>query len=158
MEYISEKLDNGNTIDYKIINGTAYHVATPDSVVNLLEQSLKSHGGQRIRVFYGDKDTGKDWLDEYDTIGFIGRSTGKIKIPLLVKRNDSHGGGAVMDDCIVKITIDKTTVYQHSNYHIGDIEIKGSSIYIDGKIQANFESPVKATNYVEFLKGNRNRI
>jgi hypothetical protein len=158
MELIKEKLSNGNEIEYKIINGTAYHINTPDRVVNILEQSLNSKRGQRIRIFYGDEKTGRDWLEEHDTIGFIGRSTGSIKIPLLIKTSNSYGGGALLDDNIVKITIDKTTVYQHPNYHTGSIEIKDKSVFVNGENVANFNTIIQAQNYVEFLKGNRNKI
>jgi len=167
MEFINEKLSNGNTINYKIVNGTAYKVETPSRVIEVLEQSLNSN--QRVRLFYGDAKTGRDWLEENDTIGSIGRSSGKIQIPLLIKNARSSGGGGLLDECIVKITIGKTTVYQNKKYKLGEIEIKESdkvlqeqglthSVNIRGINQANFETLKRANNYVEFLKGNRNRI
>lgn len=37
---------------------------TDVKVARILEQSRLT--GQRIRIFYGDVETGRDWLDEYD--------------------------------------------------------------------------------------------
>jgi hypothetical protein len=39
---------------------------------------------RKIRLFYGDTQTGQSWFDEHDVVGRIGRSTGSIKVPLLV--------------------------------------------------------------------------
>lgn len=155
---------------YKIINGTSYSEDTPDKVVEWLETSRERK--QRIRIFYGDKITGKDWKEENDTIGHIGRSTGDIKIPLLIKSIRSYGGGAILDNCIIKITTTGTdrkihTVYQHENYHLfkKQIEVLNDnageypfSIWIDCEKQASFKTREKAENYILFLKGERNKI
>lgn len=156
----------GNYITYKVVNGTAYHMATPMAVVRELEFArLQS---RRIRIFYGDAKTGRDWCEEHDIIGTIGQSTGKIKVPLLLKKVTSTGGGALLDHCIVKITENKRVIYQHPNYNIGKFSIKDAakdaqeegymlSVYRDGKLQANFKTEQKAQNYIAFLKGERNR-
>ena len=160
---VSEKLSNGNTINYQIINGTAYHEETCQEVINILERARNNKS--RIRVFYGDSTTGRDWHEENDIIGTIGRSTGNIKIPLLIKSSSSYGGGGVLDHCIVKITIDKMVVYEHNDYDLGYLAIEESdiegypySVLIDNEIHANFESLKKAENYILFLKGERNKI
>lgn len=160
---VSEKLSNGNTINYQIVNGTAYHEETCQEVINILENVR--HNRSRIRVFFGDTITGEDWKEENDIIGYIGRSTGSIKIPLLVKNSSSYGGGALLDHCIVKITVDKMTVYKHENYHLGELFITESgiteypfSVFVDLKCQANFKTKEKAENYILFLKGERNRL
>jgi hypothetical protein len=72
----------------------------------------------RIRIFYGDKKTGKDWCEIYDTIGYIGRSCGTQKIPLLINNKRSLGGGGILTDCILKITVDKQVLYKHPKYHL----------------------------------------
>lgn len=166
MQIIKEKLSNGNEVTYKIINGTAYHIETPIEVINILENAMKNR--IRIRVFYGDNKTGKDWLEENDTIGYVGRSTGRIKIPLLIRTNRSFGGGSILDDCIVRITQDKRVLYQHENYHLGNLiieEIKDDNLrkkgYIksvlrDNVIHGNFKSLDKAEKYKSFLYGLRN--
>ena len=107
--------------EYKEVNGTMYNVDTPDEVIQWLETSRERQ--QRIRIFYGDTVTGKDWCEVFDTIGCVGRSTGKHKIPLLIKSKRSLGGGAILDHCIVRITTKGSngkirTVYEHPKYHL----------------------------------------
>ncbi len=91
-------------IDYKIINGTAYHLQTSDELVRILE--LCRDGRTRVEFEYGDDLTGKLWGDIER--GTIGRSTGKLQIPLVIKTKRSTAGGALLDHCIVKLTDVKT--------------------------------------------------
>ena len=103
---------------YQVVNGTSYHEDTPQRVVNILE-NLR-HNGSRLRIHYGDTDTGRDWMDENDVTGYVGRSGGSIKIPLLIHNSRSSGGGGILDHCIVKITTTcqpKRTLYIHPKYH-----------------------------------------
>lgn len=106
---------NGQT--YKNIGGTFYHAETRDKVIEILESARIDR--ERIRVYFGDTQTGKDWGEVNDVTGYVGRSTGPIKIPLLVHNSRSMGGGALLDHCIVKIetTKGKRVLYQHENYH-----------------------------------------
>ena len=103
--------------EYKIVDGTYYHKSTPQEVVDILERSRKE--GFRIRLYYGDKDSGKDWGERHDITGKVGRSTGSIKIPLLISTSRSSGGGGILDDAIVKIekTPGKQVLYQHPKYY-----------------------------------------
>lgn len=123
MHNVTETLPNGNTIKYKIRNGTAYHEETPENIVQILESARASNRSTRLRFCFGDVDTGRDWGEVNDIEGYIGRSTGSIKIPLLIKTVNSSGGGALLDHCIVRIERkergDKsyTEVYRHPLYH-----------------------------------------
>jgi hypothetical protein len=83
----------------KTVNGTSYKDTTDDEVIRILETCRISK--KRIRLFYGLQ--GESWNDENDTIGYVGRSMGKNKIPLLIKSSRSMGGGAILDDCIYRI-------------------------------------------------------
>jgi hypothetical protein len=150
---------------YRFVNGTAYHRETPDAVIQWLETSRQR--GQRIRIFYGDVETGRDWMEEYDTIGRVGRSTGDIKIPLLIQNSRSYGGGAILDHCIVRITVDKKDVYRHPNYWQPTLEVRESSIDgyqwgvfnttpgLFGEIAA-FKTKEQAERWIAFMKGERN--
>jgi hypothetical protein len=159
---VQEILPNGNIINYKIINGTAYYENTPDKVVNTLENARKYN--ERIRVFYGDRETGRDWKEEYDIIGYIGRSIGRIKIPLLIANSRSMGGGGILCDCIVKITIDKRIVYKHPDYYLGELTLTRDNlpegyiegVNIDGERHANFRKEGQTERWIEFMKGERN--
>ena len=46
---------------YKVYNGTWYCLDTPDGVIYILDGAMKNH--KRIRVFYGDTETGRDWME-----------------------------------------------------------------------------------------------
>ena len=147
--------------EYKVANGTYYHVDTNDNVISVLEHARLNK--VRVRVFYG-KD-GLSWLDEYDIIGTISRSTGSIKAPLLIKSSNSFGGGVVLTDCIIKITIDKDVVYRVPEYteHVfnvvdSDIPAYPYAVTVDGKEHyARFTTKEKADNWIKFMKGERNK-
>lgn len=167
-ENMTIKLANGHISTYKIYDGVYYDQETPDEVVHILARAMRTH--QRIRIFYGDKSTGKCWLEEYDTIGYIARTGGKMAIPILINRNGSSGGGAIITANIVRITIDKQTVYSHPKYHTGTLTIlpvkKGSELakngysfgaFVNGINHANFKSKEKAEKWVAFIQGKRNQ-
>lgn len=111
------KVIDSRGIAYKNLGGTFYHFETEDKVCRVLETCMNTH--ERIRIYLGDAATGKDWGEVNDVKGYVGRSTGQIKIPLLVYNSRSLGGGALLDHCIVKIetTKGKRVLYQHENYH-----------------------------------------
>lgn len=147
-------------------NGTTYREDTPQKVIEVLESVMINN--QRIRVFYGNTETGRSWLDEHDVMGYVGRSTGKIKIPLLIPKSNSYGGSAILDDCIVMITIDKAIAYKHEKFNIPSFSIKKTNEFkevglyysvLQGNVSvANFETEKKAKSYIEFLQGKRNKI
>lgn len=85
---------------YRVVNGTSYNARTPEIVVQLLEKARVAD--VRLRIQYGDVMTGKSWMDDPEE-GYIGRSTGETKIPLLVHNKRSMGGDGIMDHHIVKI-------------------------------------------------------
>lgn len=144
-------------MDTKVINGTTFHAETPIEVCNILNDAISSIHSKRIRIFLGDRETGKDWNEFHDTIGYVGRSTGLTKIPLILHNKRSTGGVAILDDCIVKITVDKKTVYQHLKYHC-PIVINGCSVIDteDNKDIANCKDAETAKRIFDYLKGTRN--
>lgn len=109
-----------NGQQYKVCNGTYYNLDTDDAMVKRLENIRQS--GQRVRFHWGDTATGEDWGERYDVMGTIGRSTGPVKVPLLIRTRRSTGGIHLLDNCIVKITtsVGKHVIYQHPQYHTGN--------------------------------------
>ena len=103
-----------------IVNGTHYNDGTPEEVVEVLERARRD--GARIRVHYGDVETGKDWMDELGVEGTVGRSGGEVKVPLLIARADSTGGGSILTDRIVRIRYaskrEGGDLYRHWGYHL----------------------------------------
>ena len=81
------------------VNGTTYKDETPKEVIDILERYRQSRSLGRLRLFYGSE--GRAWGDVEE--GYIGRSMGGEKIPLLIKNSRSMGGGGILDHCIVKI-------------------------------------------------------
>lgn len=151
--------------EYKIVNGTSYHTETPAAVIEVLERARQNR--TRIHVSYGDRTSGLDWLEEFDAHGYVGRSIGPIKVPLLVANRRSLGGGAILDHCIVRIrsSAGGRVLYQHPAYHFGTLAIRpkaepvtlpdGRTLNIDvirdGELHAAFENMVKARRWVHKL-------
>ena len=161
METITETLNNGNTIRYvRLDSQTCYHETTPEAVRRVLENARVNR--ERIRVFYGDTDTGRDWCEENDTQGRVGRSTGNIKIPLLLHNERSMGGGALLDHCVVKIMRGKCVLYQHTRYNNGTWSIHPptssgyfASVHRDGKECAQFKKAGQAERFIAYMQGER---
>ena len=141
--------------EYKEIEGTFFDIKTPEKVCQILNRCIKNRK-TRIRVFYGDKETGRDWMEEYNTMGYIGRSTGRIKTPLLLITSRSLGGGALRDSCIVKITENKRVLYQHPLYNTPVVKVEKDKVLFDGKIHANCGTEEHAKTWAKFITGERN--
>ena len=128
---------------------------TNSGIVVLLKKLTESK--QRIRIVYGNTTTGEDWLQEYDVIGSIGKSTGTNQIPLLLSNSRSTGGGAILEDCILKIVDvkSKKVLYQHDKYLAPKFDIVpsiiGYSVTVGGNVQANFKTIKQAQNYMDFM-------
>ena len=125
-------LSNGNTLYYKVVNGTYYNYAIKlkdgtyeerdeqemEKVITALETARQT--GKRVRFWYGDTDTGRSWNDEYDIIGRIGRSSGTYSEPLVIAKSNSWGGPAILTDKIIRIDDTETgrIMYKQYNFHV----------------------------------------
>jgi len=142
--------------DYKVVDGVSFSQETNESVINILLDAMKHK--DRIRIFFGDAESGTDWCETYDTMGTIGTSCGMTKVPLLIHSIRSMGGDAISTDSIVKITRNKKVIYKHPNYNC-NIKIDGDYIVDDnGKNVSYFwtKDENKRKRFFEFLKGTRN--
>ena len=184
--YVSQitHLDNGNSFEYVNYMDTGTWFKYGEHIQNegwkykeneKLWKVLSSlvHSGRRVRIWYGDTKTGRSWNEEYEVTGTIGRSTGKIAIPILIKNSRSYGR-ALLDDCIIRIDDikEKRTIYKSDNFHVEDMivyEIFGDANYKyrvaklsedsgEWEVQANFKTEKQAHNYVAFMRGERYRI
>lgn len=141
-------------------SGTCYSIETSDQVISVLDSLNR---GTRVRVWYG-KD-GISWDEENDACGYIGRSTGIVKIPLLVNNNRSLGGGALLDSSIIKIvrTEDKRTLYAHPNFKqsifnviVGsDLKEYAANVNKDGVLYARCKTLKQAEKLAQFMNGER---
>lgn len=104
-----------NGKDYLVVNGTHYNANTAPEVIKVLENARES--GRTIWVDYGNQDTGRSWNEESDVRGRIGRSTGPIKIPLLIEEGED-GGSSMLEHCIVNIMSAESgrILYRHPTF------------------------------------------
>ena len=145
-----------NNFNFKVVDGVSFYEGTNDNVINILLDSMKHK--DRIRIFFGDAESGTDWCETYDTIGNIGLSYGPTKFPLLIRSAMSMGGNAILTHCIVKITRDKRVIYQHHSYNC-DIKFDGNYIVdSNDKEKVHFWSKDvnKRQRFFDYLKGIKN--
>jgi hypothetical protein len=148
-------------IEYR---GLWFNPDTPQEVMAVVKAHSERHPRCRLRFHYGDQQTGRDWLEEFECEGYIGRSCGKTPVPLVVHNERSHGGGALMTSSIIGIR--KTTatdpywLYRHPTFHQPIITLKkirrkwahGTltvAVLADGKEHAAFLDYDKALRWVK---------
>jgi hypothetical protein len=148
--------------EYTEFNGLFFDVKTCEAVKRAIVHAYTHK--LRIRVFYGDVTTGAAWADEWDIMGTVGRSTGSIKIPLLIQNSRAMGGGAVLDACIVaiKLTNGGGFLYRHATFNPGEWrEVPPvdpgyvDAVTRDGVIHAQFKKRGQAARYCQFMRGDR---
>lgn len=104
--------------EYKVCNDTFYSAEALDGAILALEYARTNK--IRVRIFYayktaeekerGVKDSEFDvlevWNEEFDCVGRLGRSNGKIKVPILLSSSSSWYGSPILESRIVCV---KTT-------------------------------------------------
>jgi hypothetical protein len=156
--------------NFKVVNGTFFDERTPDEVVAILEHARLNR--TRLHVSLGETDNdrgqlGLDWLEESFVTGYIGRSTGSVKIPLVVPNRNSTGGPGLLDHCVVRIrrAAGGQLLWIHPQYHHGTITLARKpipvdlpdgrqltvTVFRDGQEQAAFENMDKARRYLRKL-------
>jgi hypothetical protein len=144
--------------DVREPSGTYYHDTTPRKVIDALEHAMRTRA--RVRLFYGDAKTGRDWLQEWNVTGRVGRSMGPIKIPLLLSSSRSIGGGAILTDSIVRMFVGRVEVYRHPKYKVPTVNITGNNpwhAWVNGQVHASasFNTYEKARRWAAFMRGER---
>jgi hypothetical protein len=99
----------------KIDLGTWFDPATHPEVRRQLELAIQ--GKYRLRLEYGDRETGEAW-DDRPNNGKISRSMGPMRVPLLIRNSRSFGGDTILTASIVKIseTPGGRVLWQHPTY------------------------------------------
>ncbi len=174
-------LDNKGK-EYLVELGTAFNPSTDEEVRKIINEHMHSRH-TRLRFFYGYPSTGYDWMEEHDVIGYIGRSTGKIAIPLLIHNANSMGGAAILTDCILRIIrVGKNgpgshkELYRHPKYELPRLFIRNTpgqamwvcevvriSREIPGQdhavtresVVARFKDEMQAVRWMAFMRGER---
>jgi hypothetical protein len=138
-------------------SNTYYSEGTRNDVIDILERAR--YRGQRIKLFYGDIKTGRNWNEEHYTVGTIGKSTGTVKIPLLIATKRSMGGGAILTDCIIAIKEGKNVLYKAANfkedvYTIAPSDMQGyeANTLINGELYGRHKTEASAKRLINKLK------
>lgn len=147
-------------------DGTHYPAGVPDELIQVLESARLNE--KRVRLFYGDPKTGIDFLEQHDIIGRIGRTGGIVKSPILLMRENSSGGPLIPVDIVLKVTDANTkkVLYQHPLYKEPEFIVqknesnKTYNVIYNGQTHAVFPfgKEERMENYINFMKGKRNKI
>lgn len=112
---------------YQYYSGFWFHPDTIEEVKKIIHIYHETY--LRLRFVYGDVETGEAWITEEDAKrygvksageeGYIGRSTGREKIPLAIHNNRCYGGPAIMTQCIIRIELAQggRVLYSHPTFH-----------------------------------------
>lgn len=149
----------------------------PAQVQQALESAYRSQ--RRVRIWYGfteshiltgaERDSvGRSWGDDFDVTGRIGRSTGRVKVPLLVNNKRSLGGGAILVNSIIRIDdiASRTHLFKHPAFRSGFENSKPVRIYgeidfsyavfdVRAVLIARFKDLTSAQRFIDFQNGER---
>lgn len=130
---------------------------TPAPVMRAIERLHET--GARVRIIYGDRDTGESWNEFHDITGMIGRSTGRIKIPLMVANRRSLGGQGIFSASIIYLQIiGGPVLYKHDRFDsANDWRQDVQDVYHNGQLIAHCETAARAAKTRDFLAGIRSR-
>ena len=138
---------------------TYFDPGTQSEAARVLEAARKR--GRKLRLILGDTSTGEPWLEEHDVVGRIGRSTGSLKVPLLIEAGQC-GGSAILCACILAL-IDWDSgdvLYRHAAYREADLDIRPSeaanlpwNVVRGEEVVARFRDIAKACAYLAFMRG-----
>ena len=139
--------------------GTWFRASTPDKEKRTINRLI--HTDELVRLFYGDPNTGKMDVTEFEILGTVGRSGGILKVPLLLEEH-SCLGGPIRDDQILRIVrvSDGKVLYTAPRFVLPTFSIferddKGYpyGVDVDGELHAGFSSYAKACAWVAFMAG-----
>ena len=139
---------------------TYFDPGTDPTAARALERARRN--GRKVRLVLGDTDTGQCWLDEHDVAGRIGRSTGTLKVALLIEPGED-GGAAILTECLLRV-IDWDSghdLYRHPAYRMPGLTIQRTpeptdrpwQVLHDGFVAACFADIGKAGGYLAFMCG-----
>lgn len=137
---------------------------TDPKVEKILEARRKDSAA--IRIFLGDRLSGRDWCCEWDVVGIVGRSMGPMRVPLLVQPGED-GGGAISTDSILRIMDVRTNkeIYRHPLYQVPNLRIAVNveekhpdlrwAGFKDEKLEARFKSMYEAAEWLAYMTGEK---
>lgn len=140
------------------ITDTWYEPHTNPNVATAIERCIRNQNP--IRFFYGDPETGCDWLEENGIVGRVSRSSGPFRCPILIP--DGEVGGDIIPSAnVLKIiradngnVIWISPAYKEPDFSITK-EPDGFNVRVnDGaRTIARFRSYGSACAYVAYMTG-----
>lgn len=82
-------------------DGMFFDVGTDASLAGVLETVREKK--IRIKLDLGDPKTGKSWNETWGVTGYVGRTTGRIKSPILVFNKRAMGGGLILTKNVLAV-------------------------------------------------------
>ncbi|CAM3996056.1 hypothetical protein [Paracidovorax anthurii] len=139
---------------------TYFDPGTDPNAARALESCRRNR--RKVRLVQGDTATGRCWLDEHDVVGRIGRSTGTLRVPLLIEA-DAESGAAILTSCLLRL-IDWESgrdLYRHPACRVPDLSIRRApeptdlpwQVLHDASVEACFADIGKAGAYLAFMCG-----
>ena len=141
------------------LNETWHHPDALPEVSKIIDRCIKN--GTRVRLFYGDTNTGREWGEENDVLGTIGRTTGPLKSPIMIPKGECSGT-TILEHCLLKIMDADTrrVLWVHTQYqaptfaitedHTPKLPFKAT---MNGQPEARFASFAEAAAWVAFMSG-----
>lgn len=154
---MNEKLNN----PFDFYTDTNY--AANKEYVRCFNAMVKAYSNQkRVRIYYGDQDTGVVWPEEHNTMGYIAKSTGKLHAFILVYNHWSLGGDAIAPRTVVGIQDVKTKQFLYKNEKFYNpryyVEPNECIVRVNNKKHAQCETYTEAVNLASFLNGDRMKL
>jgi hypothetical protein len=141
------------------LNETWHHPDALPEVSKIIDRCIKN--GTRVRLFYGDTNTGHEWGEENDVLGTIRRTTGPLKSPIMIPKGE-HSGSKILEHCLLKIMDADThsVLWVHKHYQTPAFAITEDHTpklpfmaTMNGQLKARFTSFAKAAAWVAFMSG-----
>lgn len=98
--YLVPVSTGGEPIRYIEVGGAFYHAQTDPGLIAVLERVRLNRS--RVRIALGDPATGRAWGDRPEE-GYLDTSLGPIRVPILIARSNSDGGGSLLDHCVIRV-------------------------------------------------------
>ena len=140
-------------------DSTYFDPGTDPRLARVLESCRRD--GRKVRLVLGDTGTGASSLDEFDVVGTIGRSTGILKVPLLVEPGEA-GGTAILCAHVLAL-MDWDTglpLCRHDRWQPPELRIRASdddqrpwAVVLHEQPVANFDDIGKVGAYLAFMRG-----
>ena len=143
-------------------HGTYFDPGTDPRLARALETCRRD--GRKVRLVLGDTGTGASWLDEFDVVGTVGRSTGLLKVPCSSSRARRRHGHPLCACAGTDGLGHRPALYRHPRWQPPELRIRASddddrpwAVVLHEQPVATFDDIGKAGAYLAFMRGAKRR-